>query len=93
MRVPFAAIFLFATLWPWFLVPALILAPLFILAVEMGGVVGAIFSLCIGFAALFLVGLWFFPWSFLCVGLMFGRPRLAQVMADDLEARLACNLG
>jgi hypothetical protein len=93
MRFPFFAIFILATLWPWFLVPALVLAPLFIFAIETCGVVGAILGLCMGAAGLLLVSLWVFPWCVLCVGLMLGRPRMAQVKADELEARLACNLG
>ena len=93
MKFPFFAIFSFATLWPWVCVPALVLAPMFIFAVETGGVVGAILGFSLGLGGLFFVGLWFFPWCFICIGLMFGHPRMAQRKADEIAARLACNLG
>jgi len=87
-KLPIFALFFTATLWIWGLLPALLLAPAFVVLLEKMPLVFALVGFPIGLAALFFLAPWFFRWYFVAVGLMFGSQRLADRKQLDVEKRL-----
>ncbi|MGJ8594697.1 hypothetical protein [Sulfitobacter sp.] len=87
MRFPFFAIFIHATLWGWVLLitPALVVGAY----AQRLGIVGLLLIVPLGLGILALIFPWSLRWYFVCVGLMFGRPRMAQVKAAAVAQSLA----
>lgn len=87
MRFPFFAIFINATLWGW----VLLMAPALVVGAYAPrlGIVGLLLSVPLGVGILALIFPWLLRWYFVCVGLMFGRPRVAQVKAATVAQSLA----
>ncbi|WP_233493518.1 hypothetical protein [Ruegeria atlantica] len=60
---------------------------------ENAGVIGAIASTVLGVGGLAIVAPWFFRWYFICLGLIFGRKRMALLKEDQVSSRLKCLQG
>ena len=88
IRFPFFSIFIHATLWVWVL-PATLLLVSGIFAMEFGGLLGLLFATTLACALLAITFPWFLRWYFVCVGLMFKRPKMAHQKASDIATRLA----
>ncbi len=86
MRFPFFAIFIHATLWVWGLPAVPVLLLLFV--ITEGSILGAAIMMVIGIPLLVSLCPWFFPWYFICAGLMLGRPAMAQRKRESVRARL-----
>ena len=87
--VPILALFAFGTLWVWSL-PIVLVCILYMFFMN-AGVWGAIVNMALGIGGLvFLVRIfpWFFRWYFMCLGLMFGRTRMACSKEDEVLDRL-----
>lgn len=80
--------FAFGTLWVWYILPATPISFLLLPLLENGGIFGAISVMMIGLAVLLVLATWAFRWYFICVGLMFGRTKMAQAKEDEILRRL-----
>ena len=89
MRFPAFALFPVGTLFIWGFSPALVVAPFFVLVMDTGHIPGLITSLVCALVWLAFISAWLFHWYLICVGLMFGHPRMAKEKAEELAARLS----
>ncbi|WP_108860978.1 hypothetical protein [Ruegeria sp. Alg231-54] len=92
-KVPVMGFFTFGTLWVWFFLPMIPIGIFCVWLLENAGVIGAITSTVLGVGGLAIVAPWFFRWYFICVGLIFGRKRMALSKEDQVSSRLKCLQG
>ncbi|RBW53025.1 hypothetical protein [Ruegeria sp. A3M17] len=92
-KVPVMGFFTFGTLWVWFFLPMIPVGIFCVWLLENAGVIGAIASTVLGVGGLAIVAPWFFRWYFICVGLIFGRKRMALSKEDQVSSRLKCLQG
>lgn len=93
-RVPLLALFVFGTLWLWVFLPMIPIGILFVYLLEENGTLGALgailymFLSTVAIVGLVVIFLWLARWYFICVGLMFGRTKMAQAKEQEVSARL-----
>ncbi|MGB0902443.1 hypothetical protein [Halocynthiibacter sp.] len=90
-KVPFFAIFVFATLAIWVIpaLPILVLVSLPLGAENLWfAIPGAILNVLAGVVLMILVTPWYFRWAFICMGLMFRRGKMAQDKENELKETL-----
>lgn len=88
LRYPLFSIFAAATLWVWFFVPGLVIGIFYIGLLKSAILAGSLFGFIVGPIFLMLFAPWLFQWYFICIGLMFGKPRAAHNKALKVSERL-----
>ncbi|MEM9716284.1 MAG: hypothetical protein AAF826_07185 [Pseudomonadota bacterium] len=87
-RLPFFALFFATSLWVWMFLPVLLISPALIFLIENWPMLYAVISLFLCLPLLIYMAPWFFRWYFICVGLMFGRGKMASSKRMELVERL-----
>ncbi len=87
-RVPLLALFAFGTLWLWVLLPMIPISILSVYLLQEMRALWAILSMFLGSVGVVVMFLWLARWNFICVGLMFGRTKMAQAKEKEVAARL-----
>lgn len=87
-RVPLLAIFAVVTLWLWVLLPMIPISILSVYLLQEMRALWAILSMFLGPVGLVVMFLWLARWYIICLGLMFGRNKMAQAKEKEVAARL-----
>ena len=87
-RVPLLALYAFGTLWLWVLLPMIPISILSVYLLQEMRALLAILSMFLGSVGVVVMFLWLARWKFICVGLMFGRTKMAQAKEKEVAARL-----
>ena len=87
-RVPIFALFAFATLWPWVILPVISISILSVVFIENTGVLGDVLNTVLGVGSLLFIAPWYFRWYFVCVGLMCGGGQMALSKENEVLDRL-----
>ncbi len=99
-RIGILSIFIHATLWIWAFLPTIVAVILIALAYESAPqfwdafhipgvrIVVSILGLIVGTTAMIVIAPWYFGWYFICVGLMFGKGKMAAAKQERVLAAL-----
>ena len=85
--LPIMGLFFFATLWIWFIAPMVPLALMSAALMERSVLLG-VASRSILILAAFAIAPWALHWYFVCFGMVFGWPGMAQSKEDAIRDRL-----
>lgn len=86
--VPILSMIAIGTLFIWFFIPAIFLAPFVALAFENESSIGIFAMAAIGAPLLVAGFIWLFEWYLIGVTLIFGGQSMADKKAKDLELQL-----